>query len=107
MQELLLISDVLITDYSSAMWDYSFTYKPCFLYVPDLIEYSKTQEFYVPIEKWGFDYALTENELINYINDFDDIKYKDKVIQAQNFYGAFDDGNASYKVYEMINNLMK
>ncbi len=107
MQELLLISDVLITDYSSAMWDFSFTYKPCFLYVPDLIEYSKTQEFYVPIEKWGFDYALTEEELIDYINNFNNSKYIENVKQAQNYYGAFDDGNASYKIYEMINNLMK
>ena len=29
-------SDALITDYSSSMWDYSLTGKPCFLYVPDL-----------------------------------------------------------------------
>ena len=30
MQELLAFSDVLISDYSSCIWDYSFTYKPCF-----------------------------------------------------------------------------
>ena len=28
-QELYLASDILITDYSSSIWDYSFTYKPC------------------------------------------------------------------------------
>lgn len=36
MQKLLIASDILITDYSSSMWDYSFTEKPCFLFTPDL-----------------------------------------------------------------------
>lgn len=107
MQELLLISDVLITDYSSAMWDYSFTYKPCFLYVPDLIEYSKTQEFYVPIEKWGFSYALTEDELIKIIKEYNVNTYTKKINEAHEYYGAFDDGTAAFKVFEKINNIMK
>lgn len=107
MQELLLISDVLITDYSSAIWDYSFTYKPCFLYVPDLIEYSKTQEFYVPIEKWGFTFALTEDELIKNIKEYNVDTYIKNIEEAHNYYGAFDDGKASFKVFEKINNFMK
>ena len=43
---LYLISDVLITDYSSSMWDFSLMYKPCFLYTPDLDEYNKERCFY-------------------------------------------------------------
>ena len=39
MQELLAAADMLITDYSSCIWDYSFLYRPCFLYTPDLREY--------------------------------------------------------------------
>ncbi|MTV91524.1 CDP-glycerol glycerophosphotransferase family protein, partial [Streptococcus pneumoniae] len=39
MQELLLLSDILITDYSSSMWDFSLSFKPCFLYTPDLKDY--------------------------------------------------------------------
>ena len=39
MQELLLISDVLITDYSSSIWDFSLMEKPCFLFMPDYNEY--------------------------------------------------------------------
>ena len=40
-QELLSISDVLISDYSSLMFDFAPTKRPCFLYVPDLYEYTK------------------------------------------------------------------
>ncbi|MEH7110632.1 CDP-glycerol glycerophosphotransferase family protein, partial [Bacillus sp. JJ1764] len=33
------MSDVLITDYSSVMFSYLLTKKPCFLYLPDLLNY--------------------------------------------------------------------
>ena len=49
MQELLGAADMLITDYSSAVWDYSFLFRPCFLYVPDLEEYLRRTGFYVDI----------------------------------------------------------
>ena len=106
MQELLLISDVLITDYSSSIWDYSFTNKPCFLYTPDLKEYSSTQEFYVPIDKWGFDYALTEDELVTKINNFDLNKYKTNLKQMHEYYGAFDKGDSARKVVDTIRSIM-
>lgn len=106
MQELLLISDVLITDYSSCMWDYSFTYKPCFLYTPDLEEYSTTVEFYVPIDKWGFDYAITEEELVTKIQNFDLNKYKKDMIQMHDYFGAFDKGDSAKKAVDLIRNIM-
>ena len=106
MQELLLISDVLITDYSSSIWDFSFTKKPCFLFTPDLLEYSETQEFYVPIDKWGFDYAITEDELINKIMNFDQIKYESDLKVMHDYYGAFDKGDSAKQVVEFIRKIM-
>lgn len=38
--ELLLVADVLITDYSSVMFDFSVTGKPMIFYTPDIEEYS-------------------------------------------------------------------
>ena len=107
MQELLLVSDVLITDYSSSIWDFSFTNKPCFLYTPDLQDYSTTQEFYVPIDKWGFDYAITEDELVTKINNFDLNKYIEDLKQMHEYYGAFDHGDSAKKVVDLIRNTMK
>ena len=34
MQQLLAAADMMLTDYSSNIWDYSFLYRPCFLYAP-------------------------------------------------------------------------
>ena len=50
MQELLAAADMLITDYSSCIWDYSFLYRPCFLYTPDLRAVScERPDFICPI----------------------------------------------------------
>ena len=46
-QELLIISDVLITDYSSILWDFSLQKKPVFLYQNDEQEYLDDRGFTV------------------------------------------------------------
>ncbi|MBQ2311749.1 MAG: CDP-glycerol glycerophosphotransferase family protein [Firmicutes bacterium] len=72
MQELLLISDVLITDYSSSIWDFSLLEKPGFLYVPDLSDYAGEREFYTPIGTWPYPYAQTMEELCGLIRSYDE-----------------------------------
>ncbi len=53
MQELLCAADILITDYSSSIWDYALLGRPCFLYVPDLEDYtSGDRGFFTPIDCW-------------------------------------------------------
>ncbi|MBQ4227271.1 MAG: CDP-glycerol glycerophosphotransferase family protein, partial [Clostridia bacterium] len=44
MQELLCAADVLITDYSSSIWDMSLTGKPAFLYCRDLASYTRERD---------------------------------------------------------------
>lgn len=42
-EECLAISDVLVTDYSSILFDYSFFRRPIFLFIPDIEEYEENQ----------------------------------------------------------------
>ena len=63
MQQLLIATDCLITDYSSSIWDYSLLNKACILYVPDLENYRKNRGLYMNIEEWPFDFAVTNEEL--------------------------------------------
>ena len=63
MQELLASADLLITDYSSCVWDYSFLNRPCVLYVPDKEEYNINTGFYVGMERWPFPETFTIEEL--------------------------------------------
>lgn len=67
MQELLCAADILITDYSSCIWDYSFLKKPCVLYVPDKEEYISQTGFYVDMDRWPFYQAKSMDELIEQI----------------------------------------
>ena len=48
--QLLLLADVLISDYSSVIFDFIFQPKPVFIYAPDLEQYKNGRGFYYPIE---------------------------------------------------------
>lgn len=103
MQELLLISDVLITDFSSCMWDFSLMLKPVFLYTSDLDYYQKYErDFYTPIDEWGFPFASTNDELIEEIKSFNYIEYKNKQNSIQMRFESYEIGNASKKMVEWI-----
>jgi CDP-glycerol glycerophosphotransferase len=102
MQELLCAADVLITDYSSCMWDFSFTHKPCFIYAPDLIKYTEVQGFYTPIEKWPFPVAETNERLVYNILHFDEEKYRNDVKQHHLDLGSFETGTASKQFCKIL-----
>ena len=50
-EELLMVSDVCITDYSSLIFEYSLFERPVIFFFPDLEEYTKWRGFYYPIEQ--------------------------------------------------------
>lgn len=95
MQELLVAADVLITDYSSSIWDFALTGKPCFLYVPDLEEYAKDERgFLRPIDTWPGITALNNNELVERIINFNKKAYVDKVSEYLTKCGSYETGEA-------------
>jgi len=94
MQELLCAADILITDYSSCIWDFSFTYKPCFIYAPDLKKYQEEQGFYTPIEDWPFPLAETNEALAENIIKFDYNIYKQAVKKHHTDLGSYETGSA-------------
>jgi CDP-glycerol glycerophosphotransferase len=94
MQELLYAADILITDYSSSMWDFSLTFKPCFIFAPDLKKYLAEQGFYTPIEEWPFPIAETNEQLIENINNINEEKYKQTVRKHHADLGSYENGTA-------------
>lgn len=50
-QDLMIVSDMLVTDYSSVMFDYLNTNKPIYFYCYDLNEYDDMRGFYFDFEK--------------------------------------------------------
>jgi CDP-glycerol glycerophosphotransferase len=102
--ELLLISDVLITDYSSIMWDFSLMRRPVFLYHNDIEEYDRG--FYCDPDEWPYPKAKTSDEMVSKINNFDEEQYvKDLGSFFQRFH-SFDDGHASECIVNRIVDVM-
>ena len=102
-QELLLIADVLLTDYSSLMFDFSITNKPCFLFVPDLIEYkSQDRGLYFDLEELPFITCLNQTELEEKIREFDFNKYEHDLENFLNRVGSFENGKASEQLVKRI-----
>lgn len=103
-QELLLISDILISDYSSLIFDFSLTEKPTFLYTPDLLEYMKNdRKLYFDIRKLPFKYSLNEEDLNNDIKNFNENEYIKKLKQFSKQIGSFENGNSCKEVVKKIN----
>ncbi len=102
MQDLLCAADVLVSDYSSCVWDFSLTEKPCFLYAPDLRDYRCERDFYLDIRRWPFPLAETTAELAQNISQFDDAAYKQAVKAHLSELGSRESGRAAETLCEFI-----
>ena len=103
-QELLVITDCLITDYSSSAFDFILTKKPVFLYVPDKNEYEHRRGLYYPIEETPFLIARDQSVLKREIELFNENEYQKNVESFLLCKGVVDDGQASKKIVEIIEN---
>jgi len=102
MQELLCAADVLITDFSSAMWDFMLTGRPCFLFAADFGRYIRTTEVYVPVSEWPFPKASSNEELERNILRFDEGRYSEACIRHYRELGGCETGKAARLVGERI-----
>ena len=105
--ELYIISDILITDYSSVFFDYANLKRPMIFYMYDLEYYrDKSNGFYIDIEKeLPGSIVKTEDELINEIKKLENgFIYDEKYKRFNEKYTYLDDGNASKRVVEEVIN---
>ena len=96
MQELLSAADILITDFSSSVFDLLIMKKICFLYASDYFDYiAKERKLYFNIKE----------ELIRNIQLFDNDKYNKKLEEFCNRLNFYEDGHASERVLNLIEKL--
>ena len=104
--ELYLISDVLITDYSSVFFDFANLKRPILFYTYDIEKYSNTlRGFYINIyEDVPGPLLYTTDEVIDAIENIESIKkkYAEKYNQFYDRFCSIDDGNASKRIVERI-----
>lgn len=101
-QQLIYSCDVIITDYSSIMWDASFSKHPCFLYMYDLDEYTKTWGFLTDISLWPFPHETDIDKLCDLIIHFDENEYDRKKKEFYDYIGLYENGTACKQVYDYM-----
>ena len=62
--DMLAVTDVLITDYSSIFIDFLATGRPVLFYAPDIAEYESSRGFYLPFEDWPGPVCREIDELV-------------------------------------------
>ena len=101
-QELLYIADILITDYSTTMFDFAIMKKRIYLFANDIEEYQSMRGLKPIYFELPFPICKTNKELQEQILNYNEKEYNDKIEKFLNKYMSFDKGDASYKVVERI-----
>lgn len=105
MQELLLVADVLITDYSSALFDFALMKKPVIIYATDIEDYSRTRGINEIFYDLSFPVFTDQEKLLDGFQcllNYDPMIYK----RFFDMYGPFDDGEGSMTVGDRIQSIV-
>ena len=104
--ELYLVSDILITDYSSVFFDYANLRRPILFYTYDLDKYeNELRGFYIDIHSEVPGPLLrTTEEVIDALNNIDEIasQYSEKYDEFYERFCSIEDGNASKRIFEKV-----
>ena len=101
MQGLLCITDMLVTDYSSSMFDIGMLRKPCILYATDVEKYNRG--YYFRFDEMPFPLARNEQDLLDKISGF---KMEEYLRNLDRFYeeriGMVENGTSSKALSEWM-----
>ena len=104
MQELLCVTDILITDYSSSIFDFLITGRLGLIYAPDKEYYEEERGFYIYPEDTPFPVAYDNVQLQKNIREIDLKQYHDSAQRFLTDLGTYDRGNASSELVDLILN---
>lgn len=104
--ELYVVSDILITDYSSVFFDYANLKRPIIFYMYDLAVYrDDIRGFYLDINELPGNIIEKDDELIKEIKLLsDNFEYNEKYEKFNKKYNYLDDGQAAKRVVEKVFN---
>jgi CDP-ribitol ribitolphosphotransferase len=102
-EELICVSDICISDYSSMIFEYSIFERPMLFYAYDLDEYFDWRGFY-------YDYyelapgpiCTTSDEMVDYIEHIEERFDKNRVIEFKNKFMSSCDGHATDRIKDLV-----
>ena len=100
--ELYIVSDMLLTDYSSVFFDYANLNRPIMFFMYDFEEYKgKMRDFYLEMNELPGPIVYKNDELCRMIKETaENFIYDDKYQQFNDKYNTFNDANSSKRALE-------
>ena len=99
--DLLFVTDILITDYSSVIFEAALLNIKTIFYIPDLQEYMESRDFYYPFEEYTFgQVATTNDELIKAIEH--GVISRDRLNRFKKKFCSACDGYATKRFIETL-----
>ena len=103
MMEYMSVCDIMISDYSAAVYDWTLVNKPGFLYAHDRDEYENHgRGLYHTMDFYPYSFADSFEELIENIGAFDEKAFEQDRQVFLDRIGNVEDGNASARAVELI-----
>ena len=103
--DLYIISDLLITDYSSVFFDYAILKRPILFYMYDYKNYkTKLRDFYLDLKELPGPIIEKQEDLIKNIKQIDKVfnKYKEYYQTFNKKFNPYEDGKSSIRVAKEI-----
>ncbi len=104
--DLLIIADILITDYSSVFYDYLLTLRPIIFFADDLERYTEVRDFYYDYKTFvPGPLVSTGGELIQKLKKLKEwnLEYVEKRKLMRDKFNKYADGRATERIIELLN----
>ena len=103
-EELFAAADVLITDYSSVLFDYLIYRKPAVLFAPDLAQYETGRGFYIDYDRVPYPHTTTAEELAEAVRSCGswNEEHRAETEQFRQIYTGACDGAATQRILQLI-----
>lgn len=101
-ERLLGVVDLMVTDYSSILFDYMVYGRPFVFFAPDLKEYERERGFYLPYDSYPTTVVTKEEELLGAIEH--ELLYRPSkdIKEAYQFHMACCDGHATERILSVL-----
>lgn len=100
--ELLAACQLVVSDYSSLMFDFALTGRPCFQFATDIAQYQADRNFYFPLHQLPFPLAASNEALASNIHSFDADAYRARWQAFSAAFGLCENGTASERCADWI-----
>ena len=106
-QDLLMTVDVIVSDYSSCMFDAALRNLPCFIYATDVEEYKSDRGTYFEMDELPFPYASNNDELAQNIVIYNESDYRQDIKSFFESIGLVETGHAGKDIAMKISHFIK